>query len=93
MRLGIWRAAAAAFVCLSFVAGAEAADDKKPVVETPVAAKTTTPSPCKGLDNAACTAKAAECLWIKETKMKNGKMRKAYCRKKSTRSAQTKKPT
>jgi hypothetical protein len=86
MRLRIWRAAAMVAASLAFCAVAVAAEEKKPTVVEKAA-----PSPCKGLDNAACTAKA-ECSWVKETKMKNGKMRKAYCRKKSTRSAQTKKP-
>jgi hypothetical protein len=47
------------------------AQDKK--AATPAA------SPCKGLDQAACTAKAADCQWITP---KSGKQ-KPYCRLKS----------
>ena len=36
-------------------------------------------SPCKGLVEAACGANTA-CSWVKATKTKAGKDRKAYCR-------------
>ncbi len=41
------------------------------------------PSPCKGLDEAACKAKADTCGWIVPTKVdaKTGKADKPYCRK------------
>lgn len=47
-----------------------------------------TPSPCKGLDEKACTAKA-ECSWIAEAKRKDGKTVKAHCRLKSKPPAAT----
>lgn len=40
-------------------------------------------SPCKGLDNAACT-KAEACGWVKTYKTKKGRVVNAFCRKKST---------
>jgi hypothetical protein len=85
MRIDIRRAAWAAAVCLAMFASAEAADEKKKAEKKP-------PSECAGLDLAACGAKA-QCSWIKEITMKNGKKRKAYCRKKPTRATETKKPT
>ena len=51
------------------------AQDKK----TATPAATSTASPCKGLDQAGCTAKAADCQWITP---KGGKQ-KPYCRLKS----------
>ena len=41
------------------------------------------PSPCAGLDQAACTAKGAECGWIvpKKVDAKTGKADAPYCRK------------
>ena len=69
--------AATAAVGLGLLALAHAgfAQDKK--TATPVA--TSTASPCKGLDQAGCTAKAADCQWITP---KSGKQ-KPYCRLKS----------
>ena len=69
--LGILAAAAAA-VGLLAAAQAGVAQDKK--AAAPVA--TSTASPCKGLDQAACTAKATDCQWISP---KSGKQ-KPYCR-------------
>lgn len=39
-------------------------------------------SPCQGLSGSACAAKGDACSWIKAAKLKNGKTRKAHCRKK-----------
>jgi hypothetical protein len=41
---------------------------------------------CKGLEQARCTANAG-CRWIKAIVMKNGKPRKAHCRKIATKKA------
>jgi hypothetical protein len=57
---------------------------------TPAKKKTATPSPCKGLDNAACTANAI-CTWYKEAHLKSGKTRKAHCQRKPTHHAAKKK--
>ena len=51
--------------------------------------KSTTPSPCKGLDNPTCTANAL-CSWYKEAKLKDGHTRKAHCQKKPTHVAKPK---
>jgi hypothetical protein len=59
---------------------------------TPAAKKSTTPSPCKGLDNATCTANTL-CSWYKEAKLKDGHTRKAHCQKKPTAHAAKKKTT
>ncbi|MDZ4790662.1 MAG: hypothetical protein SGJ17_05550 [Hyphomicrobiales bacterium] len=40
-------------------------------------------SPCKGLENAACT-KSPACGWVKSYTTKKGKTIEAFCRKKST---------
>lgn len=57
------------------------AETKAPAAKAP--AKRTAPkkaaSACKGLAEAACGANAG-CSWIKATKTKKGKDRKAYCR-------------
>jgi len=76
-------------VTCTFVTAA-AGEDAKPAATEPK--KATAPSPCKGLDNAACTANA-ECRWYKEARLKSGKTRKAHCRKKPTRSAKPKPKT
>lgn len=54
--------------------------------------KTATPSPCKGLEEAACGGKT-ECSWVKATVDKNGKARKAYCRLKPATKATAPKST
>jgi hypothetical protein len=93
-----------AAVCGS-VAAAAAADDTKPATTTAApdakattapaattttpATKSTTPSPCKGLDNPTCTANAL-CSWYKEAKLKDGHTRKAHCQKKPTHVAKPK---
>lgn len=43
-------------------------------------------SPCKGLEQKACTANAA-CSWVRATTRKDGRKVRAYCRIKSNRSA------
>jgi len=60
----------------------------KAEVKTPVAPKAATttaaaPSPCKGLDEVACKAKADVCGWIvpKKIDAKTGKPDNPYCRK------------
>jgi hypothetical protein len=68
-------AVTAAAVGLLALTHAGLAQDKPAAAPT---AKTAT-SPCKGLDQAACTAKAADCQWITP---KSGKQ-KPYCRLKS----------
>jgi len=72
--LGILAATAVAVGLLATVE-AGLAQDKK----TAAPAATSTASPCKGLDQAACTAKATDCQWISP---KSGKQ-KPYCRLKS----------
>lgn len=47
-------------------------------------------SPCKGLEQKACTAKT-ECSWVRATSRKDGRKVRAYCRLKSNRSASTSK--
>lgn len=84
MRIHFRRAAWAAAACLAFAATVDAANEKK-------ATEKKSPSECAGLDQAACTAKS-QCSWYKEITMKNGKKRKAHCRKKPTRSTEAKKP-
>ena len=68
-------AVTAAAAGLLAIAHAGFAQDKK--AATPAAKSTT--SPCKGLDQAGCTAKATDCQWITP---KSGKQ-KPYCRLKS----------
>ena len=64
---------AAGAIALGVVTFAAQADDSKA-------------SPCKGLAQEACTAKA-ECSWVSATKRKDGTEVKAYCRAKPKRSA------
>jgi len=52
------------------------ADTKKATTKT-----TAAPSPCKGLEEAACTANTA-CSWHKEGKSKKGTAIAAHCQKK-----------
>jgi hypothetical protein len=68
-------AAATAAAALLAAAQAGSAQDKKAAAP----AAMSTASPCKGLDQAACTAKATDCQWISP---KSGKQ-KPYCRLKS----------
>lgn len=44
-------------------------------------------SPCKGLSSVACGVKGTTCSWVKATKLKTGKTRKAHCRKKAVQKA------
>lgn len=83
--------AALAAVALSATISAGAMAQEKPAA--PKTTKTTkAPSTCKGLDETACTGKAAECSWVKESKdAKTGKVkRKAYCRAKPAPKAKPK---
>jgi hypothetical protein len=41
------------------------------------------PSPCKGLEEAACTKMGETCSWIAAATRKDGKAVKAHCRKKA----------
>lgn len=84
--------AALAAVAFTAMIGAGAMAQEKPAT-TPKTTKTTkAPSACKGLVETACTAKAAECSWVKESKdAKSGKVkRKAYCRAKPAPKAKPK---
>lgn len=47
------------------------------------------PSPCAGLDEAACKANTA-CSWYREVTTKKGQKRKAHCQKKPTPPAKKK---
>ena len=78
-KLRIMSVTVAAAALLTF--GYDAFAQDKKTTTTPPAAKTATkpPSPCKGLDEAACKAKA-ECQWIVPKKGKQ----KPYCKLKST---------
>lgn len=72
----------------------------KPATTPATTPKTTTakpkttaaPSPCKGLEEAACGGKT-ECSWVKATVDKNKKPRKAYCRLKPAPKATAPKST
>ncbi len=59
------------FLCAGVIAFASAAQSA-----------TTTASPCKGLDQTACTANA-NCSWIKSYTTKKGHTVNAFCRKKT----------
>ena len=65
----------AAAVTLAFVASAIAAEDKKATKP-----EKKPPSVCVGLDINACGTKS-ECYWKQQITTKNGKTRKAHCRK------------
>jgi hypothetical protein len=78
----------AAGLALALIGGAASAQQKAPEPKATPKAVTKTPakkapakaaSPCKGLVEAACGANTA-CSWVKATKTKAGKDRKAYCR-------------
>lgn len=74
MRIGNWMIVfAAGAMAFLFTASAGYAQSEKS-------------SPCKGLEQAACTAKA-DCSWVAATKRKDGREVKAYCRLKSNKSA------
>jgi hypothetical protein len=72
MRTEFWAVVLSAIACIAFTASSGAQDakhqSKKPL------------SVCRGLDNAACTGKAG-CGWREQIVMKNGKTRRAHCRK------------
>lgn len=74
----------AAGLALALIGGAASAQQKAPEKAAPKADTKKAPakkaaSPCKGLVEAACGANTA-CSWVKATKTKAGKDRKAYCR-------------
>jgi hypothetical protein len=73
--------ATAAFTATAGVATMAYAQEKK-ATTTPKAPVAKTPSVCKGVSEAACKEKTTECTWVKASKDKNGKERKAYCRAK-----------
>jgi hypothetical protein len=76
MRIHVGRGIAlAAAVTLAFAASAIAAEDKKATKTEKKA-----PSACVGLDITACGTKS-ECYWKQQITTKNGKTRKAHCRK------------
>jgi hypothetical protein len=68
---GMLAVAAVTAAGLLALAHAGLAQDKKAA-----APATSTASPCKGLDQAACAAKATDCQWITPKKGKQ----KPYCR-------------
>ena len=80
----------AAVLALGMLSIGASAQDTKPAVKpaAPAAAPAApaapsakkAPSPCKGLEKAACTAKS-ECRWVEPKKAgKDGKKRDPYCR-------------
>ncbi len=85
----------AAGLALALISGAAYAQQKAPEPKAAPKAETKAPaakaparktpkkaaSACQGLAEAACGANAG-CSWIKATKTKAGKDRKAYCRSK-----------
>lgn len=75
-------AASLAAALLVVVAGAALAADK-PAKKAP--------SVCAGLASDACAGKT-ECSWYKQITLKNGKTRKAHCRKKPSHTASASKP-
>lgn len=71
----------AAGLALALIGGAASAQQKAPEKAAPAtkAPVKKAASPCKGLAEAACGANTA-CSWVRATKTKAGKDRKAYCR-------------
>lgn len=80
--------ATAAFAATAGVGTMAVAQEKK-ATTTPKSTATKTPSVCKGLEEATCKDKSAECSWVKASKGKDGKERKAYCRAKPKPKAKT----
>ncbi|MDX2202485.1 MAG: hypothetical protein NW223_07035 [Hyphomicrobiaceae bacterium] len=72
--------ATAAFLVTAGVGTVALAQEKK--ATTPKTTAPKTPSACKGLAETACKDKATVCTWVKASKGKDGKERKAYCRAK-----------
>lgn len=83
--LGLKAAAAAlAFALVGGTAATQLMAQDAAKAATPAkkaAKKATTPSPCAGLEEAACKGNTA-CTWYKETTTKKGTKRKAHCQKK-----------
>lgn len=84
-------------LALALIGGAASAQQKAPEPKAAPKAETKAPaakkapakkaaSPCQGLAETACGANTG-CSWIKATKTKAGKDRKAYCRLKPTKKA------
>jgi hypothetical protein len=74
----------AAGLALALIGGAASAQQQKAPDAPKAAPAKKAPakkaaSPCKGLAEAACGANTA-CSWVKASKTKKGKDRKAYCR-------------
>jgi hypothetical protein len=74
----------AAGLALALIGGAASAQQKAPEPKATPAPAAKAPakkaaSPCQGLAEAACGANTA-CSWVKASKTKAGKDRKAYCR-------------
>lgn len=80
--IGLLAAAAAFALALSGAAVAQqkASEPKKAPAKTAVKPP---PSPCAGLEEAACKANTL-CTWYRETTTKKGQKRKAHCQKKPT---------
>ena len=79
-------ASMAALALTLTLAGAVSAQQKAPEAKKDAAPKTVVkkaPSPCAGLEEAACKANTL-CTWYKETTTKKGQKRKAHCQKKPT---------
>lgn len=80
-------ALAVVLACVAFAPVAVA--QKAPDANAKPAAKAKAPSPCKGLEQGACTKMGETCSWIDATTRKDGKQVKAYCRKKAGFAAKT----
>jgi hypothetical protein len=78
-------ASMAALALTLTLAGAVSAQQKAPDAkkDTAKTAVKKAPSPCAGLEEAACKANTL-CTWYKETTTKKGQKRKAHCQKKPT---------
>lgn len=94
LRLGT--SVASAIFALALMGGAASAQQQKapdakkeaaPAAKKKVEKKA--PSPCAGLEEAACKAYAA-CSWYREVTTKKGQKRKAHCQKKPTPPAKKK---
>jgi hypothetical protein len=94
LRLGT--SLASAIFALALMGGAVSAQQQKapdakkeaaPAAKKKVEKKA--PSPCAGLEEAACKANTA-CSWYRETTTKKGQKRKAHCQKKPTPPAKKK---
>lgn len=80
--------ATAAFTATAGIGTMAVAQEKK-ATTTPKSTTSKAPSACKGLEEAMCKDKSTECSWVKASKGKDGKERKAYCRAKPKPKAKT----